>query len=77
MTKTNQTSVLRNFGDFLKKEVDVVELFKDLVADSVVHQRPVQPVTVLPQVPAAPSRLRPEAPRGRLLYFPSKHRVGI
>jgi len=76
MTNTNKQSILRNFGDFLRKEVAVTELFKDLVLDPGMQQPPIRPATIRPQAAAASYRLRPEAPRGRLLYFPSKRPSG-
>ena len=76
MTNTNKQSILRNFGDFLRKEVAVMELFKDLVLDPGMQQRPIRSATIRPQAAAASYRLRPEAPRGRLLYFPSNRQVG-
>ena len=70
MTITIQKSMLRNFGDFLRKEVDVMQVFKGLAVDPG-SQKP-----ATRQTTAASSRLRPEPLRGRLLYFPSNRRVG-
>ena len=66
MIKTNRISVLRNFGDFLRK--DAVEVFKQVAADQV--SRPYPP-SKTPST-SGPSPVKPV--RGRLLYFPSKPR---
>ena len=53
MTNTNKQSILRNFGDFLRKEVAVMELFKDLVLDPGMQQRPIRSATIRPQAARA------------------------
>jgi hypothetical protein len=74
MTNTSKPSVLRNLGDFLRKEVNVKEVLKDLAAAPGKQQRLIRPAAVRFQ--ASSCKLRPETPRGRLLHFPAKRRVG-
>lgn len=64
MIKTNRNSVLRNFGDFLRK--DAGEVFKKLAADQVSRPQAAPKTTST----SAPSPAKPV--KGRLLYFPSR-----
>ncbi len=68
-------SVLRNFEDFLRK--DVMEVVRGISVDRPLPSQMIRARAVSSRPSANPGSVRPAPVKGKLLYFPSKRRVGM
>lgn len=75
MTTDVKKSVLRNFENFLRK--DVMDVVKGMSVDPQIPKQ-TNPATVAASRPSVnASSVRPAPVKGKLLYFPSKKRTGV
>ena len=74
MIREAKKSVLRNFEDFLRK--DIMEVVRGMSVDRPLPRQMMRAAVASGRPSINTGSVRPAPVKGKLLYFPSKHRVG-